>query len=71
MKNEAQELNFSRNVPPSLDQVKAYFNFLHVPISESEVFFFYYQGMDWRNEMGSPIRDWVMIADEWVWNLEN
>lgn len=71
MKNEAQDLNFSRNVPPSLEQVKAYFDFLHVPAAEAEVFYFYYQGMDWRNETGTAIQDWIMVADDWVWNLEN
>lgn len=71
MNREAQNPVFSRIVPPSLDQVKAYFNFLHVPAAEAEVFFFYYQGMDWHNEAGRPVRDWVMIADDWVWNLEN
>lgn len=71
MDQEAQNLDFSRNVPPALEQVKAYFNFLHVTAAEAEVFYFYYQGMDWRTESGSAIRDWVMAADDWVWNLEN
>ncbi|WP_192349946.1 hypothetical protein [Algoriphagus sp. Y33] len=71
MNLEAQNLNFSRNVSPTLEQEQAYFNSLQVPASEAEVFYFYYQGMDWRNEMGFPIRDWVMAADDWVWNLEN
>ena len=71
MNLEAQNLNFSRNVPPTLEQVQAYFNSLQVPASEAEVFYFYYQGMDWRNESESPIRDWIMIADDWVWNPEN
>lgn len=71
MNLEAQNLSFSRNVPPTLEQVQAYFNSLQVPTSEAEVFYFYYQGMDWQHETGSPVRDWIMIADEWVWNLEN
>jgi hypothetical protein len=71
MNLEAQNLSFSRNVPPTLEQVQAYFNSLHVPAAEAEVFFFYYQGMDWRNETGTPVRDWIMAVDDWVWNLEN
>ncbi|QDH80436.1 hypothetical protein FKX85_15865 [Echinicola soli] len=39
--------------------------------SESEVFYFYYQGLDWKSELGSSLRDWVMAEDQWVWNLEN
>ncbi|MEB2782820.1 hypothetical protein U3A58_20735 [Algoriphagus sp. C2-6-M1] len=71
MNLEAQNFNFSRNVPPSLEQVQAYFNSLQVPASEAEVFYFYYQGMDWCNESGTSIRDWIMAVDDWVWNLEN
>lgn len=71
MNLEAQNLSFSRNVPPKLEQVQAYFNSLQVPASEAEVFYFYYQGMDWCNESGIAIRDWIMAADDWVWNLEN
>ena len=71
MNLEAQTPNFSRNVPPTLEQVQAYFNSFQVPASEAEVFYFYYQGMDWCNESGNSIRDWVMAADDWVWNLEN
>ena len=71
MNLKAQNLSFSRNVPPTLEQVQAYFNSLQVPASEAEVFYFYYQGMDWENEIGSAIRDWIMVADDWVWNLEN
>lgn len=51
MNLEAQNFNFSRNVPPTLEQVQAYFNSLQVPASEAEVFYFYYQGMDWCNEI--------------------
>ncbi|AGA77655.1 hypothetical protein Echvi_1386 [Echinicola vietnamensis DSM 17526] len=71
MTQDAHNLSFSRQVPPKLEEVKSYFNYLHIPEAEAEVFYFYYQGMDWKNETGTPIRDWVMAADEWVWNLEN
>jgi len=67
---EGQNLNISRNVPPTPEQVQAYFNSLNVPAAEAEVFFFYSRGMDSCNKMGSAIRDWVMGADDWVWNLE-
>ncbi len=68
MNQEAQNLHFSRNVPPILEQVQSYFNSLRVTAAEAEVFYFYYQGMDWYNEMGSATRDWIMAADDWVWN---
>lgn len=71
MDQAAQNLSFSGNVPPTLEQVQAYFNSLQVPASEAGVFYFYYQGMDWCNESDTAIGDWVMAADDWGWNLEN
>ena len=43
MTQEAQNLNFSSNVPPTLEQVQAYFNSLQVPASEAAVFYSFRQ----------------------------
>ncbi|RIW13330.1 hypothetical protein D0X99_16260 [Algoriphagus lacus] len=56
---------------PSLEDVQDYFTTRDFPGEEGEVFFFYYQGMGWTNENGSPIRDWRAAASRWLWNLEN
>ncbi|WP_200979892.1 hypothetical protein [Echinicola sp. 20G] len=66
-----QTTGLANGIPPHINEVKSYFRYMNVPDSEAEVFFFYYQGLDWRNESGTPLRDWVMAADQWVWNLEN
>ena len=71
MKDQREYPNFTARIPPTIEEVKAYFRFMNIPDSEAEVFYFYYQGLDWKNESGSPLRDWVMAADQWVWNLEN
>lgn len=56
---------------PSLEEVKDYFFAQDFPLEEGEVFYFYYQGMGWRSESGSPLRDWKQAASRWLWNLEN
>jgi hypothetical protein len=56
---------------PSLEEVNRFFIGLDYPLEESEVFFFYYQGLGWRTESGSPLRDWKAAAATWLYNLEN
>jgi hypothetical protein len=54
-----------------LEEVNRFFIGLDYPLEESEVFFFYYQGLGWRTESGSPLRDWKAAAATWLYNLEN
>ena len=56
---------------PSLEEVNRFFSASDFPREEGEVFYFYYQGLGWRSETGSPIRDWRAAASRWLWNLEN
>lgn len=71
MKTDTQNQGSGNQIPPKLDHVKIYFSQKNIPESEAEVFFFYYQDMDWKTETGTPVRDWKAAANEWVWNLEN
>ncbi|MBW3467057.1 hypothetical protein [Arthrospiribacter ruber] len=56
---------------PDQDQVRNYFRQNDYPLEEADVFFFYYQSLGWRNENGTPLRDWKLAASSWMWNLEN
>ncbi|GMQ30717.1 hypothetical protein [Algoriphagus confluentis] len=56
---------------PSLEEVQNYFSAQNFPREEGEVFYFYYQGLGWRSETGSPLRDWKLAASRWLWNLEH
>ncbi len=56
---------------PSLEEVQSFFSSQDFPLEEGEVFYFYYQGLGWRNESGSPLRDWRSAASRWLWNLEH
>ncbi len=59
------------NGTPSLEEVMNYFSAQDFPLEEGEVFYFYYQGMGWKSESGSPLRDWKHAASRWLWNLEH
>ncbi|MHA7129213.1 hypothetical protein [Algoriphagus namhaensis] len=56
---------------PSLEEVQNYFSAQDFPREEGEVFYFYYQGLGWRSETGSLLRDWKLAASRWLWNLEH
>ncbi len=71
MMNEAIALNRPDFPGPSMDEVNGFFVAQDYPAEEGEVFYFYYQGLGWRSESGSPIRDWKAAAFSWLWNLEN
>jgi len=56
---------------PGLEEVNNFFTANDFPAEEGEVFFYYYQAMDWRNENGVPVRDWRTAASDWLFNLDH
>ena len=56
---------------PSMEEVRDFFCKKGYPVEEGEVFYFYYQSMDWRNERGNAVTDWKAAASDWLWNLDN
>ncbi|EOZ97790.1 hypothetical protein A33Q_1599 [Indibacter alkaliphilus LW1] len=62
--------NLRMNIP-GIEQVRSYFSIKDYSIEEADLFFFYYQSLGWRNENGTPLRDWKSAASSWMWNLEN
>ncbi|GAB3655997.1 hypothetical protein GCM10028791_27550 [Echinicola sediminis] len=64
-------VSFGRILPPKLEDIKSYFDEQAVPAAEAEVFFFYYQSLDWHSESGMPIHNWKEAAADWLYNLKN
>ncbi|TVP54458.1 MAG: hypothetical protein EA341_00175 [Mongoliibacter sp.] len=62
--------NFRLDIP-GIEQVRSYFQKMDCPVEEAEVFYYYYQSLDWRNENGTILRDWRSVAINWMWNLED
>jgi hypothetical protein len=56
---------------PSLEEVRGFFVAQDFPLEEGEVFYYYYQAMNWRTESGGPLRDWRSAASQWLWNLDH
>tara|TARA_R110002074_G_scaffold112198_6_gene240236 strand:- start:25879 stop:26076 length:198 start_codon:yes stop_codon:yes gene_type:complete len=46
---------------PGLEKVNNFFTANDFPAEEGEVFFYYYQAMDWRNEYRIPVRNCKVI----------
>ena len=56
---------------PHFEEVKSFFIQQSVPVSEAEVFYFYYQSTGWHKENGMPLGNWKDAAHDWLYNLEN
>lgn len=56
---------------PQIDQIKMFFRERDVPSEEAELFFFYFESMEWRTDSDVPILDWKAAARQWIWNLEH
>ncbi|AWW33046.1 hypothetical protein DN752_04475 [Echinicola strongylocentroti] len=70
--NDVQlSFGFGQINPPTLDEVKTFFTAKAVPVAEAEVFYYYYQSLDWHSESGMPIHNWKEAAEDWLYNLEN
>jgi len=57
-------------IGPDVEKVRSFFANRKCPIEEADLFYYYYQSMEWSYENGSPVRDWELAADEWLFNLE-
>ncbi|QDH81236.1 hypothetical protein FKX85_20260 [Echinicola soli] len=64
-------LNNVISLPPHVEEVRSFFIQQSVPVSEAEVFYFYYQSTGWHKENGMPLGNWKEAALDWLYNLEN
>ncbi|SIT10406.1 hypothetical protein [Belliella pelovolcani] len=56
---------------PNLELIKSFFLERDSSVEEAELFFFYYEALGWRSDIGAPILDWKAAARQWLWNLDN
>ncbi|HSJ67855.1 MAG TPA: hypothetical protein VK921_09275 [Anditalea sp.] len=69
---ETSEFNHGhKGIAPEVDHVRSFFSKRHCPEEEADLFYYYYQSMDWSYENGLPVRDWKLAANEWLFNLED
>jgi len=59
-----------KNVPPTLDLVKAYFLEKNISELEAEKFFNYYNSNGWLVGGKTPMKDWQAAIRNWILNLD-
>lgn len=60
-------LGYGREVPPHPNFVDIYFDQQQLA-TEAERFFKHYEKMDWKTITGTPIRNWKVIANDWIFD---
>ena len=55
-------------VPPKIQEVKIYFCQKGIPEKEAEAFCIFYEGKEWKNKKGAPLRNWRRAA--WLWGKD-
>jgi hypothetical protein len=59
---------FGYQVPPDFASVVIYFNQKRMPI-EALPFYRFYCNSNWLTSKGSPIRNWKVLATDWIFNV--
>jgi hypothetical protein len=63
---------FSKAVPPTIQDVKAYFSQKGVSDREAEVFFLLHEKRQWTSKKGNVFKNWKAPAYRWIagiWKL--
>jgi hypothetical protein len=59
------------DIPPTIEEVKAFFTCKSYPEMEAQKFFNHFQSNGWRVGGKSPMRNWYAAADNWILNSHN
>lgn len=59
------------DIPPTIEEVKAFFTNKSYPEMEAQKFFNHFQSNGWRVGGKSPMRNWYAAADNWILNSHN
>jgi hypothetical protein len=65
VKIKARQKGFGFNVPPEPEFVSIYFDQQGQP-DEAERFYRYYQKEQWKTITGTKIRNWKVLAADWI-----
>lgn len=65
VRTEARRKGFGFNVPPRPEFVSIYFDQQGQP-EEAERFFRHYENEQWKTVTGAKIRNWKVLATDWI-----
>lgn len=66
---ERGQAGYGYEVPPHPGFVAIYFEQKHM-LKEAEHFFAYYEKEGWKTITGKSIRNWKVLASDWIFNLK-
>lgn len=58
------------NIPPMLQHVIIYFENKGMKLEIAEEFYNFYNVRSWKTGTGYPIKDWKVVATNWIWDLQ-
>jgi hypothetical protein len=66
MKKSMSQTHSYANHPPSMQDVKIYFNQKGMPECEANEFYQFYERKQWTSKKGCFFKDWKQIAYRWI-----
>ena len=60
---------FGYEIPPDFDMVSIYFNQKR-QLEIACTFFQHFQKANWKTDSGYPIRNWKVLASDWIFEYE-
>lgn len=67
LKTRIRQFGYGDEVPPDPSFVAIYFDQQQQP-NEAERFYQCYEKLDWRTVTGKPIRNWKVLASDWIFD---
>ena len=67
LKERAEQCGFGYTLPPEPEFLQLYFDEQELP-AEAERFYRHYENLDWKTVTGKPIRNWKVLAADWIFN---
>lgn len=55
-------------IPPNFKTVSIYFSQKGKSNADAESFYRHYQSKNWKTKCGKPIKNWMTIGNNWIWN---
>lgn len=66
MKESAKQTQSDVNYPPSMQEIKIYFNQKGMPDCEADNFYRFYEKKRWTGKNGYFYKNWKQIAYRWI-----
>ncbi len=69
MKRYTPKSGVGYEIPPCLEHIIIYFVQKNSSVSEAHIFFSHFNNSNWKTRKGKQIKNWKVLAADWIWNL--